>query len=399
MKKKIVIILILIITITTITYAAKSLLINKKNEKESKSKNDNEIVMVNKEKEIIINKKKEIFEGEYFNQEISLINIKGFINKNIKNYENFEINYGDGNIEKVDLFGDQISAKHIYRKKGEYTIIFKAGNVKESKKIKINEVPIKFKDKNLEKGLEKKFKKLRINNNKAILADGLIYPSQAKIVKEIKKYSGSLNNKEIESIKGLKHFTNLKNLSLVDNKINNIDELKYLKKLEKLYLMNNEINNIKPIKNLKNLKIIDLSDNRISDLASVRELNSLRELTIKNNQNEKLNKIDFSGSKLENIEKIYLDNTNIKEINLGNLGVKNLKLVNSPINDISFLTNLKELESLALKNLDINTLEPLLELNNLKSVTIEIPHLDRFNRETKHYKVIEKLKEKGVIIY
>lgn len=414
-KKTIIFILIIIIGITVITLSARKLLFNNSNEHISQSKiieKKEEVstdeanlkkevknkIELEKENESVSKNNINIFEEEKIEQYKSLIVCEGKTNEELKNYKDLKIDYGDGESEEPSLFGNQYRTKHIYRKKGKYTITFQVGNKKVLRELNIEEVPINFEDDKLKNALYEKFKTNGIRR-KINVFQGIIYPSQAKIIEKLDRYNGKLEGKEIESIKGLKYFTNLKNLSLVDNKINNIDELKYLKKLEKLYLMNNEISNIKPIKNLKNLKIIDLSDNRISDLAPVRELKSLRELTIKNNQNEKLNKIDFSDSKLENIGKIYLDNTNIKEINLGNLGVKNLKLVNSPINDISFLTNLKELESLALKNLDINTLEPLLELNNLKSVTIEIPQLDRFNRETKHYKVIEKLKEKGVIIY
>jgi len=93
-----------------------------------------------------------------------------------------------------------------------------------------------------------------------------------------------LTDNQIEEIKGLEEFSNLKVLRLNDNQITQIEGLEQLKKLKYLSLRNNRISEIKGLESLSNLHILDLSRNtNIHEIPeSLNKLTSLETLKLWN---------------------------------------------------------------------------------------------------------------------
>jgi hypothetical protein len=97
-----------------------------------------------------------------------------------------------------------------------------------------------------------------------------------------------------------------------------------------------------------------------------------------------------------------LENTNIKRINLGNLDIKEITIKDSPVNDINFLLGLEKIEYIYLENIkidNINVLSKLKDHDNLKRITINIPGIDEYNRDSEDFKVIEELKDNDIMVF
>ncbi|MDF9867596.1 Leucine-rich repeat (LRR) protein [Bacilli bacterium PM5-3] len=94
------------------------------------------------------------------------------------------------------------------------------------------------------------------------------------------------SNEKIKSIDGISKYSNLKLLSLTNNKITSIPkEIELLKKLEEfdisgnvIYYLPNEINN------LKNLKVLRADSTHLLELNNINKLTKLEGLSLKNNQ-------------------------------------------------------------------------------------------------------------------
>ena len=87
--------------------------------------------------------------------------------------------------------------------------------------------------------------------------------------------------KNIHSLVGLEHFTNLQWLTLSDNQITDLGPLANLTKLKLLWLENNQIVDIGPLANLTNLQALGLVGNQITDWGPLANLwTNLQWLTV-----------------------------------------------------------------------------------------------------------------------
>ena len=144
----------------------------------------------------------------------------------------------------------------------------------------------------------------------------------------------------------------------LENPITEISSLRKHTKLQYLNLTNNSVQELKPIEKLVNLRKLMLSGNRISDISSIARLEKLEELILSYN-----NFIDLKP--LENLQKLKkLDLTGTKTINP--LGI----LSKREAIDLSYISNLRLLEELALGNNKLENTNCLKNLMNLKKLDL-----------------------------
>ena len=89
--------------------------------------------------------------------------------------------------------------------------------------------------------------------------------------------------REIESLEGLQHATNLRLLDLAGNRISDLTPLSNLHSLEELGLDGNVIKDISALTGLTNLLVLTIEYNQISDVEALRGLTNLRTLKIEGN--------------------------------------------------------------------------------------------------------------------
>lgn len=353
MKKILLISLVVIISISTIGFASNFLF---KNKTEAINHFENE----------------EIAKKKYH----SVVMLGGIIKADYEGNKDLTIDWGEkskNDLSEFKLVDNRFEAQHLYMEKGKYNVTINLDGKKVIKEINIKEAPIKFKNDNLRFALFSRLNTTKMRKKGLVMEiEGLIYPSQAKYLEKVSPYTFSKPLDDIDSLQGIEHFTNLKNLNLSHNNIVKLEPLRNLNKLEILKLHYNKIEEVNNLIKLKNIKELDLRKNKIV-------------------------KVDFSESELNNLKKLYLQDNKIKDIDLGNLNITTLNIANNPIDNLSFLTKLNKLEHLVLKNNDIDSIKVLLKLDNLKSVEIDnIPQLDQYNHDSETYIIKEKLKEKGV---
>ena len=225
---------------------------------------------------------------------------------------------------------------------------------------------------------EKIIRNLAVNNSiEGLTISGQDMRSMDLIKKLINLKSLTLNNCEIVKIEGLEKMKQLKSLSLETNKIKVIEGLENLINLEKLDLYNNKIVDITPI----------------SVNSSIKELNLLKNPDIDGNRN------NYTGERLEALNKIgeILDRGGIIYIDIGQIklfnnykeldlsyqgletlepleGITELKKLDLPGNRLTLedvksqeiLKNIKNLEILNLNNNKITNIKVINQLNNLK---------------------------------
>ena len=120
-------------------------------------------------------------------------------------------------------------------------------------------------------------------------------------VRSLEKLDAAAN--QITDISSISDMSELKELSLKDNRVEDLSKLQNLINLQKLNLETNKISDISPLKQLKDLKELDLSDNNISDVNLILDLIS----------NGKLNKVYASWNHIDDIQKFkkILDTHNV----------------------------------------------------------------------------------------
>ena len=89
--------------------------------------------------------------------------------------------------------------------------------------------------------------------------------------------------KDISSLTGLEHATNLERLYLDSNDIVDISPLAGLTNLERLYLNSNAIVDISPLAGLTNLESLDIFSNDIVDISPLAGLTNLERLYLDSN--------------------------------------------------------------------------------------------------------------------
>ncbi|HRG77395.1 MAG TPA: leucine-rich repeat domain-containing protein [Leptospiraceae bacterium] len=167
------------------------------------------------------------------------------------------------------------------------------------------------------------------------------------------------HGQNITHIRGIKKFTNLKELFLFNNPIRDINEIRYLRNLIDLDIAGTKVNNIDQVKYLKNLKILDVSSTNIKDISPLIGLNNLENLAISGTEIYNIDQIRF----LKNLKKLYARHINLK--------------------DVSFLSELNNLEVLSIENTQVKEIDKLpknlKELRIGKSVNKE--SIEKYKRE------------------
>ncbi len=142
-----------------------------------------------------------------------------------------------------------------------------------------------------------------------------------------------INNWTVEDMSPLKHFSQLKELSLSgNNRIKNISGIEDLVALEYLDLSYNRIENIIGLEKLTKLKMLNLSANGIGSKGYIKKIEGL--------------------SSLLNLEGLYLQNNRITTIeNINHLTkLKRLQVHQNEINDLENIDSLTDLTRLTIGN-------------------------------------------------
>ena len=147
-----------------------------------------------------------------------------------------------------------------------------------------------------------------------------------------------------DDIAQLRHFTDLTELRLWDNRISDLSVLSGLTNLTSLHLGRNQISDLTPLTELTNLTDLSLDSNQIGDLSPLSRLTNLERLVLNNNQISDLSPLD------------------------GLINLTVLELADNQINDLSPLSGLTNLEELLLSDNQINDMTPLSELMNLNYI-------------------------------
>lgn len=146
----------------------------------------------------------------------------------------------------------------------------------------------------------------------------------------------------------------LKILELVNTKITEIDNFSELINLETLSISNSKVNSLKGIEKLKKLKIVNFNDNNIYDITELANNENLQKINLKGNSQIITDKSQYTGEKLEKLNKlsemikngciIYLDVDKLKLFN----AYKELDLSSQNLTTLDVLEGITELETLNL---------------------------------------------------
>ncbi|MBF0710611.1 MULTISPECIES: leucine-rich repeat domain-containing protein [unclassified Gemella] len=164
---------------------------------------------------------------------------------------------------------------------------------------------------------------------------------------------------------GLEHAVNLKNLNLSNNFIEDLSPIKDLKNLEDLNINNNKIKDAKIISELKNLKKLAIAKNNISNLEFLKDIH-LEELDIASNGILK-NYLD-SELHIDKLRSIKVSRVGIENLNFLK-NAKNLESIFAEENQIDDLTGLANLEKLKILYVDKNNILDISPLKNLKNLS------------------------------
>lgn len=170
----------------------------------------------------------------------------------------------------------------------------------------------------------------------------------------------------------LSTLTRIEQLTIQRCKLDHIKFVSSMKKLQKIDVSMNHIRDISPLETLSALESVDLWDNEITDIKPLKKLRAIRRLSLSNNP------IDFGKCSLNDLD----CSGNITDIALYDLPVdsaamvkfrklKKLSIGGEHCMDISFLPELKELETFSLVKSRVKDISCLGKLPNLKSVWLE----------------------------
>ena len=176
---------------------------------------------------------------------------------------------------------------------------------------------------------------------------------------------------DINSLRGLEHATNLKELTLNGNRLSGFELLNPLSRMAKIEVLKIDDNNISflplqilPPQNLTNLKELSVRHNNISDITSLSRLTTLETLRLRGNSISDISAL----SALTNLKSLSVSGNPIEDVTpiSGLTELRYLWVQEIPITDISFVENLTNLQSLYLRKNTISDISPLTQLTKLK---------------------------------
>lgn len=214
-------------------------------------------------------------------------------------------------------------------------------------------------------------------NLRAVIADSLgKTPDEAITADEMATLTRlKAPNRGIRDLTGLEFATDLRSLSLGNEKVNgkyvnsnaisDLSPLSNLNSLNLLSLSDNSISDVSPLSNLTiNLTFLSLSDNSISDISPLSNLTSLRSLFLYDNSISDVSPL----SGLTHLRTLSLSDNNISDVSpLSSLiRLERLFHSNNGLSDISPLSDLTNLTLLNLSDNAISDVSPLSGLSRLK---------------------------------
>ena len=204
-----------------------------------------------------------------------------------------------------------------------------------------------------------------------------------------------ITNQAITDMSRIMELTNLKKLNLSLNNISKIKGLENMSDLEELNLENNKITKIEGLESLKNLKILNLGNNQIIDITPLSANNKLMTLNLKTNSQIDGNKSNYTGERLEALNKIgeILDRGGTINLDVDKLGLfTNYKVLNLSSQKLETLELLEDLTQLTTLNLNDNklTLEDKNSQEILKNMT-NLTNLTLSNNQITNIKAINNL--------
>ncbi len=168
----------------------------------------------------------------------------------------------------------------------------------------------------------------------------------------------------------LMKLTKLKILEISSYPIYDLEPIKELINLECLSIYVTDINNIEPVKGLKNLKTLSVVSTKVKSIEPIKELSNLRELTIGPIFNHNLTPLN----ELVNLQELNLSNSDYIDYDLESISnLTNLKILDielTGVTDLKPIKAIKKLEELRLSEKQTKDLKILLELENLKTLSI-----------------------------
>ena len=235
----------------------------------------------------------------------------------------------------------------------------------------------------------------------------------------------------INSLEGLSEARNLRKLELSKTRLRSLSGLELMNRLEVLICKDNHIKSLEPIKGLKNLNHLQIDNTLVTDLSHLSELDNLRILSCNNTLITSLMPIGV----LPNLETVYSDNTlmvssDAKEFITQHPGIlvvygteslrgwwsnlsRSWKIVlmkeaeisrsNPSREEMARMANITHIDVSGIQ--DINSLEPVKILKNLKSVKfastgvnslsplrglLELEHVDASNTMVNELYSLEK---------
>ncbi|MBU2980745.1 hypothetical protein KO498_02855 [Lentibacter algarum] len=170
---------------------------------------------------------------------------------------------------------------------------------------------------------------------------------------------------DYSTLAGMPHIDRLM-VSYTD--LSSLDPLLAMTQLTELHIGGTKVQDLSEIGQFTKLELLHAQGLGLSDISAVGQLGELKELVI-------------GSPHLSDI-------TALK--NLHNL--KRLDLTGAPVSDISALTALSNLETIELLNMSqLKDISPLLDLPNLKHVSVTVANLDAAGQD-----VVARLKAKGI---
>ncbi len=206
---------------------------------------------------------------------------------------------------------------------------------------------------------------------------------QMESLNEVKIY-GSLDNdityspgKEgfIDDINGIQYAINIKTFSYrygADHL--DLGPLENLVNIKSLTISYTGINDVEPIKNLVNLEDLEINERQENQISNFKVLENLVNLKIIklscNGDDENILNYLLPLKKLEYLRIREYKNMISPSISYANESMKYIELYNTKVDDISFLKNLKNIESIEISSSHVNEIPDLSNLTKLSVVNL-----------------------------
>lgn len=207
----------------------------------------------------------------------------------------------------------------------------------------------------------------------------------------------TLDNMHIDNMKRINELSDsLESLNLDVNNISKIEGVENKTRIVNLSIANNEITKITGVENLTNLETINLANNNISDITPLKSNSLLMNLDLKGNKGIDGNRNNYTGEKLEALNKIseILDRGGSINLDADKLSLfrnyTKLDFTNCGLVTLESLEGFTELKSLGLRGNNL-ALEDEKSRQILSSMT-KLQKLDLYGNEVTNVTAINNLK-------